>query len=308
MILTPSTVRNLALEYSKSSLNSGPLLIYLTACSSTRGEEALKGLLLDPQLKAAKALQKDGGLTTIVFSSLDITDENSIRDFKDLIQKEHPDGIDILVNNAGIYIDAKGKIFMLPSQNNFRKKDKDIHGRDRCQYGQHLTRNNYYGTLAMMKGFLPLIRPKGRVVNVATEDGRLELYSESLKQAFIGASRTSPETCTALMEQYSAAIGGEREEAEGWPIVGYAYAVSKASEIAVTKAVAMEVEKKGGKVLINACCPGFVNTDMTRGHGVLTVAEGAKTPVLLALGDIGDVTGGFWKEGVVVEWCPGKGI
>jgi carbonyl reductase 1 len=115
-ILTPLIVRNLALEYPKSSLNSGPLLIYLTARSPVRGEEAVKTLLLDPQLKATKALKRDGGLTTITFSSLDITDENSIHRFKNLIETEHPDGIDILVNNAGIFMEGFGKILNLPSQ------------------------------------------------------------------------------------------------------------------------------------------------------------------------------------------------
>lgn len=114
--LTPLTVRNLALEYPKSSLNSGPYLIYLTARSSARGEEAVKTLLSDPQLKAAKALKQDGGLTTITFNSLDISDENSIQSFKDLIKKEHPDGIDILVNNAGIFMQGFGKILKRPSQ------------------------------------------------------------------------------------------------------------------------------------------------------------------------------------------------
>ena len=115
-ILTPSIVRNLALQYPRSSLNSGPLLIYLTARSLARGKEAVKILLSDPQLKAAKALKQDGGLTTMTFNGLDIIDENSIHSFKDLIKKDHPDGIDILVNNAGIFMMASGKISMPPSQ------------------------------------------------------------------------------------------------------------------------------------------------------------------------------------------------
>lgn len=115
-IPTPLTVRNLALQYPKSSLNSGPILIYLTARSSARGEEAVKTLLSDPQLEAANALKQDGGLTTITFNCLDIIDENSIHNFKDFIKKEHPDGIDILVNNAGIFMQGFGKILKWPSQ------------------------------------------------------------------------------------------------------------------------------------------------------------------------------------------------
>jgi len=165
-----------------------------------------------------------------------------------------------------------------------------------------LFKTNYYGTLAMMKEFLPLIRPKGRLVNVASMDGQLELYSEPLKKAFIEASKTSTEACTVLMEKFITDLDTGKGETEGWPIVGYAYCVSKAGEIAATKAAAVESAKNGGEVLISACCPGFVNTDMTRGHGTMTVDEGAKTPVLLALGDIAGVTGQFWKDGVIVDW------
>ena len=171
-----------------------------------------------------------------------------------------------------------------------------------------LIKTNYYGTLAMMAEFLPLIRPGGKLVNVASEDGELIPYSEPLKQAFIDASKTSLEACTVLMEKFTAEVLTEREKPEGWPSAAYAYAVSKAGEIASTKAIAMEAEKSGGKVLINACCPGFVNTDMTQGNGLLSVDDGAKTPVLLALGGFGGTTGGFWKEGGVIEWCPSSGI
>jgi len=81
----------------------------LTARSSTRGEEAVKTLLSDPQLRTAKALSQDGGLTTITFNSLDISDHASIQKFKDLIKKDHPDGIDVLVNNAGIAMEGFSK-------------------------------------------------------------------------------------------------------------------------------------------------------------------------------------------------------
>ena len=171
-----------------------------------------------------------------------------------------------------------------------------------------ILKTNYYGTLAIMTEFLPLIRSGGRLVNVASSDGQLIPYSESLKQAFIDASKKSVEACTALMEKFTADVLAKTEKLEGWPNVAYAYAVSKAGEIASTKAIAMEAKKSGGKVLINACCPGFVNTDMTQGNGLLSVDDGAKTPVLLALGGFGGTTGGFWKEGGVIEWCPSSGI
>ena len=52
-IYTP-IVRNLALDYPKSPLKTGPLLIYLTARSPDRGAAAVKELSEDQKLKQAK--------------------------------------------------------------------------------------------------------------------------------------------------------------------------------------------------------------------------------------------------------------
>jgi carbonyl reductase 1 len=95
-------VRQLALQYPKSAVNNGALLIYLTARDTGRGEAALKSLHDDVQLKKAKALKGDGGLTDIKFHQLDISDTMSIRGFADFLKKEHGE-IDFVVNNAGMY-------------------------------------------------------------------------------------------------------------------------------------------------------------------------------------------------------------
>lgn len=87
-------VRQLALQYPKSPFNDGPLLIYLTARDRGRGEEALKILQSDPELKKAKVLASDGGLTDIKFYELNISMTKSIQDFSTFLRKQHPDGID----------------------------------------------------------------------------------------------------------------------------------------------------------------------------------------------------------------------
>ena len=81
-----------------------------------------------------------------------------------------------------------------------------------------------------------------------------------------------------------------------------AYAVSKCGVIAWTKVLAKEEQKKGRGVLVNACCPGWVRTTMTKGSGHKTVDEGAMTPVLLALADLKGRTGGFWQHEKEIEW------
>lgn len=94
-------IRQLALQYPQSAQNSGPVLIYLTARDKGRGEAAVKSLYEDSQLKKAKALRSDGGLTDINFHHLDISDTMSIGRFSEFLRREHKGGIDFVVNNAG---------------------------------------------------------------------------------------------------------------------------------------------------------------------------------------------------------------
>lgn len=101
-------MRQLALQYPKSQFNNGSLLIYLTARDQSRGQKAVEDLKSDKQLKSAKALQEDGGLTDIKYAALDIANKKSIEDFAAFLKKEHGQ-IDFLINNAGVAIDGFGK-------------------------------------------------------------------------------------------------------------------------------------------------------------------------------------------------------
>jgi carbonyl reductase 1 len=161
-------------------------------------------------------------------------------------------------------------------------------------------KTNYYGSLQATQDFLPLLRPDGRLVNVCSMSGKLGSYSEDMRATFLKAAETDVASVSSIMESFTTAVSESREKDAGFPSA--AYAVSKAGEIAMTKVIAMEETKKGGKKLINACCPGYVKTDMTRGGGVKTVDEGAKTPVLLALGDISGKTGKFWQGEKEIAW------
>ena len=159
---------------------------------------------------------------------------------------------------------------------------------------------NYYGTLEATTELLPLLRKGGRLVNVASMSGHLNKYSDSVRDAFIKAADTDVASVTAIMQKFQAAADEKKVEENGFPTA--AYCVSKAGEIAFTKAIAAEEKKKGNSVLVNSCCPGFVNTDMTKGRGRKTPDEGAKTPVMLALEDIGGRTGDFWQHERSIKW------
>jgi carbonyl reductase 1 len=45
-----------------------------------------------------------------------------------------------------------------------------------------------------------------------------------------------------------------------------------------------------------------VKTDMTKGRGTKTPDEGAMTPVMLAVGDIGGITGEYWQHETLARW------
>jgi len=270
-----SPVRNLALQYPKSPLNNGPILIYLTARDKTKGEEALQSLQEDTQLEEAEALASDGGLADIKYHTLDIADPKSIESFSEYLKNTHGDGVDFVINNAGMAMQGFNSNVVNTTLG--------------C---------NYYGTLEASNAFLSRMKDSGRLVNVASMSGHLEKYSDAIRDKFLASKTVSD--ISKLMESFTAAVEAGNEKAEGWPSA--AYAVSKAGVIGITRAIATAEKTKGSKVLINSCCPGWVQTDMTKGKGAKTPDEGAKTPVMLALKDIGGRSGLFWQHERPIAW------
>nr|CDS21654.1 carbonyl reductase 1 [Echinococcus granulosus] len=61
-----------------------------------------------------------------------------------------------------------------------------------------------------------------------------------------------------------------------------AYGMSKVGLWRATSILAEKFKSHPRHILINSCCPGYVDTDMTNHKGHKTVLEGADTPVYLA--------------------------
>ena len=106
-----------------------------------------------------------------------------------------------------------------------------------------------------------------------------------------------------------------------WPPL--AYQVSKAALNAGTRILARD----NPDLLINCCCPGWVSTSLGTQAGqppksvgeckqntcspadtLLTMAieEGAKIPLRLAVGDIGQVSGRYWADDSIADKGNGK--
>lgn len=78
-----------------------------------------------------------------------------------------------------------------------------------------------------------------------------------------------------------------------------AYGVAKAALNALTRALVRDLPPG---VKINACCPGWVKTDMGGLGASLTPEQGADTPVWLALLPEDGPTGGFFRRRQPIAW------
>lgn len=271
-------VRQLALQYPTSPFNTGPLLIYLTARNESRGLAALNSIKADPQLQRSKSLSSEGGLTDVEYLPLDIDDPQSITTFASTIKERHPQEIDFVINNAAVALDGFDTSVV----------EKTLH-------------SNYFGTLNVCQQLLPHVKDGGRIVNVASTVGKLTNpnYSPAVRSRFLQATKT--DEITQLMRDFTSAVANGTHKAE-WPSA--AYSVSKAGVIGMTKTFAEEANSGSDKkVWINCCCPGYVNTDMTKGRGVKTPDQGAQTPVLLVIGDIQGSQGQFWQSEKLSSWA-----
>ncbi len=132
-------------------------------------------------------------------------------------------------------------------------------------------------------------------------DADLEEVHAALETNLFGAWRTTQAILPHLRRSghgrivnVSSGSGSISEMSAGTP----AYSVSKAGLNALTRILAAEVRRD--RILVNAICPGWTDTDM--GQGGRPVAEGAAGIVWAAeLPDDGP-SGGFFRDGRPLAW------
>ncbi|XP_038201043.1 carbonyl reductase [NADPH] 1 [Arvicola amphibius] len=245
--------------------------VVLTARDETRGKAAVQ------QLQAE-------GLSPR-FHQLDIDDLQSIRSLRDFLLKEYG-GLDVLVNNAGIA---------------FKNADPTpFHTQ-----AEVTMKTNFFGTRDVCTELLPLMKPRGRVVNVSSMLSlrALKNCSPELQQKFRSDTITEEEL-VGLMNKFVGDTKKGVHEKEGWP--NSAYGVSKIGVTVLSRIHARKFseQRRGDKILLNACCPGWVRTDMAGPKATKSPEEGAETPVYLALlpPDAEGPHGQFVQEKQVEQW------
>ena len=159
-------------------------------------------------------------------------------------------------------------------------------------------KTNFNGTLNVTKALLPFIKPHGRIVMVSSRVGRLGIVKPHLQEKFNSPSLTEAELVT-LMDQFVQDVAEGKHAERGWPST--AYGTSKVGMTALTKVIARQAASMDD-VLVNACCPGWVATDMAGSNAALSPDQGAETPIFLTSLPAGSPTGELWYLKKVIPW------
>ncbi len=154
---------------------------------------------------------------------------------------------------------------------------------------------NTLGIHRVCEAFLPLLdATSGRIVNVTSASGPsfVATCSPEMQRFFLDASVTWPRL-RAFLDACIAMDGDASAFAAKGLGDGSAYGLSKACANTYTLLLAREHPS----LRINACTPGFIETDMTRGYatsqnkppselGMKPPSEGAKAPTFLLFGEL----------------------
>lgn len=251
-------------------------------CKQFNGDVILTARDEGRGMKAVQELKKEG--LNPKFHQLDILDHSSIVRLRDFLQATY-NGLDVLVNNVGI-------AYKVDSTAPF------------AEQAEVTCKTNYFATLDACEVLFPLLRPHARVSNVASTVAQWSLAkcSDDLRAKFTGTDITMEEL-TEIMKKFVELAQTNKHLEAGFS--DSSYGMSKVGMTVMTMIQQREFDKKGADdIVVNACCPGYVDTDMSSHKGTLTIDEGAETPVYLALlpPNVKEPRGRFLRKKEIADW------
>ncbi|XP_060062642.1 carbonyl reductase [NADPH] 1-like [Ylistrum balloti] len=248
--------------------------VYLTARNESLG------------LQAVKDLKKEG--LNPQFHQLDVTKPDTIVKMRSFLKHTYG-GLDLLVNNAGIIFDINSPT-------------------EAGDQAESLMKTNFTGLCNVSEVLFPLLRPHARVVNVSSMISVAALFkcSNELQQKFTDQNISSGEL-KRLMQQFVDCVHAGTHGDCGWPTgkLTSGYGVSKIGATVMSFIQQREfLRDSRPDIVVNACCPGYVKTDLTGQLGTKTTDQGAETPLYLALLSQNTATpkGQLVSEKQIVSW------
>lgn len=202
-------------------------VVYLGARDPARGQQAVQRL-------------REEGFTPRLHV-VDVTDDEDVAAFAGKIAAEHG-GVDIVISNAAA------------------RRRPDVPDADQAR--MFIDTNNY-GAHRMIRAFGPLLNDNARFVVVASAFGSLHHLAGHLHHLFDTRSMALTDL-EAVMDRYCTLVEDGTAVAEGWP--QSINVPSKIGQVAAIRIMARDHERdaRARGVLINAACPGLVDTEASR--------------------------------------------
>ena len=207
--------------------------------------------------KAASEIAVATGAEKPIVMHLDLNDELSLETFASTIAAQYPSSVRCHVNNAGF-------AFKSADPTPFTGQTEPT------------LRPNFYQTVKLSQLMVPLLEAAepagcGRLVNVASMAGRLNQLQPAMQAQFTDPELTL-DTLKGLVDHFKSSVQNGTHAAEGFSNSNYG--MSKLALIAATKVLAREHPL----IRINACCPGYCDTDMTSHKGPRSVTVLSPNP------------------------------
>jgi carbonyl reductase 1 len=202
-------------------------VVYLAARSAERGQRAVQQL-------------RGEGLAP-VFCQLDVRDGDQVSEAAEALRRRHG-GADIVVSNAALR----------------RTRDSS----DAETIRGFIDTNNH-GAHRMIRAFGPILNDHARFIVVASAFGRLRYLREELRSQFDPATMTL-EDLEKVLAEYAALVEAGHDQAAGWP--ASINVPSKIGQVAAVRIMARDYQDEARRrgILINAACPGLVDTEASR--------------------------------------------
>lgn len=241
--------------------------VYLTARDVARGKAAVEEL-------------KKEGLNPL-FHQLEVTDRDSVKTLAKYLKDKHG-GLDILINNAGVIVQD-----LYNSTYEDSKRVIDI---------------NYRSLLIIQENLFPVLKDNARVINISSDCGHISNLRNSYWINRLTTEDLKLEDIDAFVDWFLDAVkNGNLKREDFVQMSMLAYIVSKISMCALTR---IQQKQVGRGISINSLHPGFVQTDMTKHVGMLTLEESGKAPAHLALDVDQSVKGKyFWFDKTEKDWA-----